>query len=278
MRFFILFLFVFFSGFTTQGQEISIMTYNIRLDVASDGKNAWPERKDFLVDQIQFYAPDIFGIQEGMPHQTQFINSKLINYDFIGHGRDGGEKGEYSALFYNTEKFTVANEKTFWLSTTPEKLSKGWDAAYPRICTYGLFTAIGTGHKFWIFNTHLDHIGVAARSKSLILIQSEINKVNLEKYPVFLMGDFNLEPNSEQITMLKRNMADTKDVAKQKFGPDGTFNGFKFSEPVLRRIDYIFLSKTKDVEVLKYAVLSDSKDLKYPSDHLPVYVVLRPVQ
>ena len=32
-------------------QEISIMTYNIRLDVASDGENAWPNRKEKLVNQ-----------------------------------------------------------------------------------------------------------------------------------------------------------------------------------------------------------------------------------
>jgi len=58
------------------------------------------------------------------------------------------------------------------------------------------------------------------------------------------------------------------------FGPSGTFNGFQFLKPVTNRIDYIFVSKSKSISVEKHAILSDSKDLKYPSDHLPVYVEL----
>jgi len=55
------------------------------------------------------------------------------------------------------------------------------------------------------------------------------------------------------------------------FGPNGTFNGFKHNKIVTDRIDYIFTSKA-NLKVNKYAVLSDSRDCKYPSDHLPVYI------
>ena len=128
-------------------QKTTVMTYNIRLDVASDGENAWPNRKDFVVEQIKFYNPDIFGIQEGTPNQTKYLNDSLTQYKYIGIGRDGGATGEYSAIFYNAEKFTVENEETFWLSETPTKISKGWDAAINRICTFGLFTNISTKKK-----------------------------------------------------------------------------------------------------------------------------------
>ena len=36
--------------------------------------------------------------------------------------------------------FKVITENTFWLSETPDEVSKGWDAALNRICTYGLFS------------------------------------------------------------------------------------------------------------------------------------------
>lgn len=256
-------------------QKTTVMTYNIRLDVASDGENAWPNRKDFVLEQIKFYNPDIFGIQEGTPNQTKYLNDSLTQYKYIGIGRDGGDNGEYSAIFYNAEKFTVENAETFWLSETPTKISKGWDAAINRICTFGLFTNITTNEKLWVFNTHLDHVGNEARKNGLALILKKIKAVNTKNYPVVLTGDFNLEPNNPIIDEVKLALSDAKEITQDVvFGPEGTFNGFQFSQPVTRRIDYVFVT-SKNINVIKYAVLSDSKDLKYPSDHLPVYVELQ---
>ncbi len=89
------------------------------------------------------------------------------------------------------------------------------------------------------------------------------------------MGDFNSEPNSARIISLKNYMDNSRDISEEKpFGPSGTFNGFNHNEPVTSLIDYIFISKNSGLKVNKYAILSDSKDLKYPSDHFPVYVKL----
>lgn len=252
------------------------MTYNIRLDVASDGENAWPNRKAALVSQIIFYEPAIFGIQEGLPNQVTFINNELINYNFIGEGRDGGEIGEYSALFFNTSIAEVIQSGTFWLSETPNKVSKGWDTAFPRVCTYGLFENKVSGIQFWVFNTHLDHIGKIAREKSLALILEKIETLNVDKLPVILMGDFNLEPNSDAISFLKNVMNDSYEIAiEPTFGPVGTFNAFNFESDSTTRIDYIFISNLSEIEVQKYAVLNNSYHLKYPSDHFPVFVQLK---
>lgn len=254
-------------------QEVSLMTYNIRLDVASDGENAWPNRKDNLVAQLAFYAPDIFGIQEGMPHQVTYINQQMPNYSFIGKGRGGEDKGEYSALFFNTQKYKKEQHGTFWLSETPNVFSKGWDAAFPRICTYGLFVNIQSGIKFFVFNTHLDHIGNIAREKGLSLILQKIVEINSENFPVILMGDFNLEPQSEAISMVKKKMNNSRDITNQKpFGPKGTFNAFNFENIETKTIDYIFVSKSPKIEVQKYGVLNNSNKMKYPSDHFPVFV------
>ena len=84
-----LILFVTFFLLACKSDQLSILTYNIRLNVDSDGENAWPYRKDFLIDQIIFHEPDIFGIQEGLPDQVTYLNEQLEKYDFIGIGRDG---------------------------------------------------------------------------------------------------------------------------------------------------------------------------------------------
>jgi endonuclease/exonuclease/phosphatase family metal-dependent hydrolase len=254
-------------------QSLKAMTYNIRLDVASDGNNAWPLRKDFFASQIQFYEPDILGVQEAMPHQVVDLEQLLPQYNQVGIGREGVGKGESSNIFYKKDKFKIIQTNTFWLSDTPESISMGWDAACHRVCTYALFQEVKTNQFFWVFNTHLDHMGNQAKTKGLELILSKINQLNTKKQAVILMGDFNSEPLEERMIALKKIMNDAREVSINKpFGPAGTFNNFEHDKPVTALIDYVFISKESNLKVKKYAILSDSKDLKYPSDHLPVYV------
>ncbi|MEN9909629.1 MAG: hypothetical protein RLZZ540_2778 [Bacteroidota bacterium] len=265
-------LLLFFS-IVINAQSLKIMTYNIRLDIASDGENTWSKRKNYFAEQIQFYEPDFFGVQEATPSQVADLSTLIPQYSFVGTARDGIAKGEATNIYFKKDRLAVIKFSTFWLSETPDKISKGWDAAYNRICSYGLFKDLKTKKKFWVFNTHLDHIGEMAKTNGLKLILSKIKKLNSKNYPVVLMGDFNLESESNQIVELKKIMNDSREISVQPpFGPSGTFNAFRHDIAVTRLIDYIFLSKDNDIKVNKYAVLSDSKDLKYPSDHLPVYI------
>ncbi len=276
MKKLILFLLLCFSFCLVQGQETTkIMTYNIKLDYPKEGKNSWDNRKDLIVGQIKFYEPDIFGVQEALPNQMQYLESTLVGFKYVGVGRDDGDnQGEYSAIFYNVSKFNVIESGTFWLSETPDKVTMGWDAVCNRICTYALFKNKKTKEKFWVFNTHFDHVGKVARMESPKLILEKIKSLNSTHLPVILTGDFNLEPETENIKLFHSYFDDSKNISEiPPFGPKGTFNGFHFEKPVTRRIDYIFLSKD-DFVVKKHAVLSDSKDCKYPSDHFPVIAEL----
>jgi endonuclease/exonuclease/phosphatase family metal-dependent hydrolase len=270
MKNYFILLFLLFS-LMVESQNYKVMTYNIRLDVASDGENTWNLRKDHVAGLLQFYQPDILGIQEGLPHQVHYLDSLLIGYQVIGQGRDGGKKGEQSAIFYNHQTFDVLESDTFWLSETPEKVSKGWDAQLNRICTYGLFKNKITKEVFWVFNTHLDHVGAVAREKSAQLIHQMIESKNSKKYPVVVMGDLNSEPITNQVMFLSEKYLNAKKEAALVYNATGTFNGFDFFKPVTTEIDYIFLSKEK-ITIQKYAVLTDSYNCKYPSDHFPVLV------
>lgn len=276
MKKYLITIFLFTAAINLNAQNLKLMTYNIRLDVDSDGANSWTNRKEYFNAQVQFYEPDIFGVQEAKPNQVIDIKTYLPQYNFIGIGRDGINKGESSNIFYKADRFTVKQSGTFWLSETPDTISKGWDAAFNRVCTYALLVDKKKKKQFWVFNTHLDHIGEIARTKGIELILSKIKTVNKKDLPVIFMGDFNSEPSTERIKYLKTKMDDTRDLSLQKpFGPSGTFNNFKHNEAVTLLIDYIFISKASNFMVNKFAVLSDSKDLKYPSDHCPVYIELK---
>lgn len=256
-------------------QNINLISYNIRYDNKGDSINNWNDRKETMAALIQHYDADIVGTQEALHHQVTYLDSALPGFSYLGVGRDDGkEKGEYTAIFYNTDKFKVLKTNTFWLSETPEKVSIGWDAALERICTYALFEDLGTKKQFWVFNTHFDHIGNKARTNSAQLIYKKINEINTTDLPVILMGDLNLTPDTEAIQFFKKYLTDAKDISKKPFyGPMGTFNGFKQDRVLKDRIDYFFV---KDVNVLSYTHIDDRMaNNKHISDHLPVLMIIR---
>ncbi len=255
-------------------QTTNLISYNIKYDNTGDTVNNWNDRKETMVKLLQHYNADIIGIQEGLHRQVIYLNEALSGFSYVGVGRDDGkEKGEYTAILYNTDKFRVLKTNTFWLSETPEKVSVGWDAALERICTYALFENRETKKQFWVFNTHFDHRGVLARTKSAQLIYKKINEINTNKVPVVLMGDLNLTPDTEAIRFLQQYLKDGMAISKKPFyGPVGTFNGFDQERLLTDRIDYIF---TQDLEVLSYTHIDDRMaNNKHISDHLPVMVTL----
>lgn len=259
----------------SNGQNHKLMTYNIRMDNPKDEKNAWPNRKENFVNQVLFYAPGVLGIQEGLEHQVLYLDTHLKNYKYVGIGRADTKEtgaGEYSAIFYNTSKYKELKSGTFWLSETPDEPSRGWDASLNRICTYIQLKDKKSDQKFWVFNTHFDHRGVEARKNSSGLILQKIEAINKDKNPVFLMGDFNLQPDEAPIQLLSKELNDSKSVSElPPYGPIGTYNGFDACKDINKRIDYIFTSKN-NITVKKYAVIADVDDVRYPSDHFPVFI------
>lgn len=263
-------LLVIFSFFSLQSQEIKVMTYNIKYDNVNDTVNNWNDRKEKLVELIKHYGPSFIGIQEALHRQVSYIDSSLTNYSYIGVGRDDGkQKGEYSEIHYDSNRYKVLEHQTFWLSKTPDRPSVGWDAALERVCTYGLFENRSSGEKLWVFNTHFDHKGDIAREKSAELIVAKIKEINTDNLPVILTGDFNLTPEEKPVQTIKRYMEDGQDITKSPFyGPSGSFNGFDPEMILNHRIDYIFV---KNLIVEQYIHIDDRlENLKYISDHLPV--------
>lgn len=257
-----------------RAQPARLLSLNIRYDNPADMENAWEHRKNKMIDLFVHYEPALIGIQEGLLHQVEFINESLPGYKYIGVGReDGMLRGEFCALYYDTTWLMLIRDSTFWLSETPEKVSRGWDAALERICTYGLFEFRGSKKRIWVLNTHFDHRGANAREKSAELLIGHIRRINPEGIPMVLMGDLNATPEEKPIQVLRSELQDAKEISGKPFyGPPGTFVGF--SDTIMdRRIDYFFVHNLK---VLEYSHLDDRRDNNlHISDHLPVLITIK---
>jgi len=271
----IAFIFFITPLFAFSQQEIKIMSYNIRLDVKSDGENRWEKRKEKVAGLLNYYEADFIGLQEVVHNQLLYLKDNLPGYSFTGVGRDDGkEAGEYSCIFYRKDKYTLIQQSTFWLSPTPEVPSKGWDAALNRVCSYGLFKDKKTKQLLWVFNTHFDHMGKLARLESAKLIIKKINELNTKSYPVIVSGDFNSKPEDGPSQYMMANMQNSRSISKLVYGAADTWNGFTFNEKPNGCIDYIFVSNDKMITVSKFATITDSYEMKYPSDHFPVLATI----
>lgn len=247
------------------------MSYNLRYDNPGDSANAWPYRKERVANLIQFYQPDIIGTQEGLLHQLQYLDEHLENMGRIGVGRnDGNTEGEFTAIYYDSLRLELVSDSTIWLSETPTEPSKSWDAALPRILTFGRLKSKTSGQQFYVFNTHFDHIGNTARAESAKLILKTIDAVSGE-LPVVVTGDFNATPDAEPYRILTQQLGDAYTQTEiPHVGPLFTFKGFAVNgnQERERRIDYIFTNS--QVEVLKHAIIPDFRNGSFTSDHLPV--------
>lgn len=288
-------------SFCLQAETMVVATFNIRNANGGDSisGNGWGQRCPYIAQLVQFHGFEIFGTQEGKYHQLQDLKAAMPGYDYIGVGRDDGKQaGEFSAIFYKTDRFEVLEHGDFWLSPETDHPNKGWDAALPRICTWGKFKEKNSGFEFIYFNLHMDHIGVQARSESAKLILQKV-KEQPSHIPVILSGDFNVDQTNESYALLNNSgvMRDAYEMADLRYAPNGTFNGFHPDRMTTSRIDHIFLSD--DFQVLKYGILTDTYrtpvkesaekekngnfpkevsmqkyEARMPSDHFPVMIIV----
>lgn len=284
-------------------QEMLVGSYNIRYKNRNDSLNGnvWAKRCQVICDQVNFMNPLIFGTQEVLYNQLQDLQQGLDGYDYIGIGRDDGERGgEHEAIFYKKDQLTLLDSGNFWLSETPEKPGLGWDAACIRICTWGKFQVNAKKKKdrttFYFFNLHMDHVGVVARREAAKLVVARIQEIANDAR-VILTGDFNVDQTNEIYNIFTDSglLKDSYETARIRFAENGTFNAFKTEYFTASRIDHVFVSPAITVEA--YGVLTNSYWTKNqisdealkasdapqeiwfsnttrrnPSDHYPVFV------
>ena len=268
-------------GLASMNLDVRVMTFNIRNGRARDGENHWKHRKEFVADVIRKYSPDMVGLQEAYRFQLDDLKQGLPEYAEVGVGRDGGVKGEYSAILYRTKRFELNETGTFWLSDTPTKPSAHWGNRYRRVCTWARLTDRKLARSLYIYNTHMDHQSQPAREKGARLIIKHIQQREHE-VPFILMGDFNAGEDNPVVGFLKGTVepAATSRIPvvdswrvlhpdEKVAGTGSRFTGYRDGP----KIDYIFV--TPDTLTLEATIVRTSQDGRYPSDHYPVTAHLR---
>lgn len=265
-------------AFTACGSatSLSVITFNMRYDNPEDGQNNWRFRHERVAGVIKAQEVDVLGTQELLSNQFNDLSGLLTGYQGVGVGRlDGAESGEYCAVFFRKDRFTLLDSGTFWLSETPEVVgSLGWDGACERIATWVVLRD-RDGRELFFIDTHLDHVGQVARDEGVSLLMKRIETLSGGR-PVILTGDFNSEPGSSVVAHVQKDgvLRDAKAIAAQRSGTDWSFSDFgQIPEAERPLLDYIFVSG--DIEALRYEVLPDTFDGGYVSDHAPVMAVVK---
>ena len=194
-------------AFTACGSatSLSVMTFNMRYDNPEDGQNNWRFRRERVAGVIKAQEVDVLGTQELLSNQFNDLSGLLTGYQGVGVGRlDGVESGEYCAVFFRKDRFTLLDSGTFWLSETPEVVgSLGWDGACERIATWVVLRD-RDGREFFFIDTHLDHVGQVARDEGVSLLMKRIETLSGGR-PVILTGDFNSEPGSSVVAHVQKD-------------------------------------------------------------------------
>lgn len=248
-------------------QAVTVMSYNVY--IKGSGEKSPENRTDEVVAKIRKYSPDSFGLQEADEGWMERLPAELTEYAYVGIGRNSDNGGgEASPVFYKKDKYELVDSGTFWLSKTPEKASKAWDAMFKRICTYAVLKDKQTGFTYAHFNAHFDHMGVIARNESVAVVAAKIAEI-APNIPVVFSGDLNDNEETDMYSrVLESGLRDTKKIAATAVG-GATYHGYSDLLTKELPIDFIFVNNfAKSVE--SYTVDSEKINGIYPSDHHPV--------
>lgn len=246
--------------------QIKMMSYNLRCISPTDwGKKAWFYRANLVIDDIKNEKPGIIGFQESTKWHYKYLVDTLKGYDSVIEYRDEAFNSEGCPIFYNTSLYELVDKGSFWLSETPEVMSKSWGAQYNRVCSYVILTDKASGEDFVVFNTHLSHVSDEARINGIKVVLDKIAEFG--SLPSVIMGDFNALEGSETYNSVTKNFLDAKKVA-EKTSDSHTYQNWGNPEK-FQRIDYFMVSKT-GFKINSYDVLSAVHDGVYSSDHCPI--------
>jgi endonuclease/exonuclease/phosphatase family metal-dependent hydrolase len=252
------------------GESVTLMSYNLRCLTPLDlGQKSWYYRADLIAADIDEYAPGIIGFQEATRWQYGYFVDVLTGYDSVIEYRDSSVIAEGCPIFYNTELYSLVDKGSFWLSETPEVMSKDWGAAHYRICSYVILTEKTSGKNFVVFNTHLDHVSDEARIKGIGVVLDKIAQFG--GMPAVIMGDLNARETSETYKSVTEHFLDAQYVAEDTM-QSHTYQNWGNPDS-FKRLDYFMVSKS-GLTVDRYWVLSGQRNGTYTSDHCSILCTL----
>lgn len=250
---------------------IRIMSFNIRY--GDLGVLTAEDRYDAVKTVIKKGFPDSIGLQEATPEWMDYLKTALDGYSYVGVGRDDGDnQGEYAAIFYLEDKYNVIDSGTFWLSDTPDEVSKGWGADCYRICTWVILENKITGQQYVHMNAHFDFANDEVRYNSADLILEKAKEFG--DIPVVFTADMNFSETSEYY----QHMENDGYFINAKYDAEDTMDYLTYhdrnpKEHENSKIDYILINGKFDAKVFR--VVTEGIGGKYVSDHFPIYADIK---
>ena len=246
---------------------IRVMSLNLhRLTPWDMEKKSWFYRAPLIVQQMENIAPGIIGFQEAMSWQYEYLCDVLPEYESVITYRDARVFSEGCPIFFNKTRYKLVESGSFWLSETPENMSKSWDSQEYGVCSYIVLEDLQTQREFAVFNTHLDYANeeIKIQGIEIILEQAKL----LSNIPFVIMGDLNTEEDSEVYAIATQYCQDACYQAKTAIsGP--TYQGWGKEEQA-ERLDY-FLVSPDDITVESYTTVS-TEEGDYLSDHNAIFM------
>lgn len=241
---------------------ISVMSFNLKCGSSSVMQAA-------SAKLVRSYMPDLLGVQEADDGWMVLLKGRLSKngYAAVGLGRDKNNTGERSAIFYRTDKFELIEEKTMWLTDTPDEVSSVEGSKCNRIVTVVTLRRISDGKEFSYANTHLDHSTDEIRRTQFNYLHEYVTEFTDKPYVI--TGDFNFKRASMCYEMVTNELG---------------YENCSISSPNARgrmvdtfvsggTLDYCFRPKDSEFKPYLYAVCTERKNDKVLSDHYPIFFI-----
>ena len=226
--------------------------------------------RPLILEKIRQEKPDIIGFQEVLPHVAAWLKENLTEYYIAGCGREKDLTGEAMIIAYSERKrFSECEPGNLLAVTDTVRAGSRYpvQSMCPRTATDVVFEDMETGKVFRVINTHLDHECAGARKLGLEQILAHLRAEKaFADVPVILSGDFNAEPDSEEMKPLR----ETAGLVNATEGIGITFHNYHRDDPNDPQcsIDYIILKG--DWELKKVEKWTEQKDGVCLSDHYPI--------
>ena len=252
-----------------------IMTYNVPMGnilvTDGNGRNTWENRCAQLHAYLQDVSPDLLGMQEPVRNELCDVLKGIPGYAMVGFARDNGaEKGEYTPIIYKTRRFRVEASGNYWLTDTPDVVSKVEGSTHNRIATWALLVDKLTGARLLYTNTHLSYNSEAVKLAQIKVLKQHMKELN-DKYgstlPHLLTGDFNMqdtEDNYNYVLNWKIRMKDIWETTSDRW------HWLTGKNTLQGRIDYIYATTNVKGVMVRWDNRK-TDDGYWVSDHDPLW-------
>ncbi len=243
LQFFLLALLVSCASYA--GEPIKVMSYNLRFgelaSMESIGAYIASEAPDFVA--LQECDWDTYRERAPKQNGVKFVNVLAHETGMFGlYGKTIDYKGGYYGIGL-LSKYPIIRSERVLLPNDGKTEQRAMLLADVEMPDKSIVTFI---------STHLEVKSSELRVEQVKFINKYLRKI---KNQIVLCGDMNAEPDSEEMTILRKDWADLTDREKT----------FHTDRPTIK-IDYIYSKPKKNVELVKTKVC---KDIKL-SDHFPV--------